>query len=194
MRFDPVKKPDGVALHVSGLVRERLRPRSEDRLRAAAVRQRRRPVRSRRLQRGEDQLQPVPRHQPPAPAATTSTATSSPSRTVADPDALRLAYQTGRVNDGAQGPGDDSDHRHPAVHRRAGRRARHLQQPHHARALSRPTALRQPGAPHLRAGMPIQRVQQANLDEIEQWVAASRRTRRRQDAARESYPQQARRL
>ena len=94
------------------------------------------------------------------------------SRTVADPDALRIAYQSGRVNDTSkgmamvpmidvrpytEGTGDVHDTvnshitraRLVAANGTSGNQVLHTYEP----------------------GTPIQRVQAANLDEMEQWVA-----------------------
>jgi hypothetical protein len=94
------------------------------------------------------------------------------SRTVADPDALRIAYQSGRVNDTSrgmatvpiidvrpytEGTGDVHDTvnsyitraRLVAANGTSGNQVVHTYEP----------------------GTPIQRVQAANLDEMEQWVA-----------------------
>jgi hypothetical protein len=94
-------------------------------------------------------------------------------RTIADPEALRIAYQSGRVNDTSkgmamvpmidvrpytEGTGDVHDTvnshitraRLVAANGTSGNQVLHTYEP----------------------GTPIQRVQQANLDEMEQWVAS----------------------
>ena len=88
-----------------------------------------------------------------SPAATTSTATSSPQRNVADPDALRIAYETRPHQRRGARPEHDPDHRHAAVRRRARRqRPRHLRRRDHAGAGDcRQRQRRQSDLPRLRA-------------------------------------------
>ena len=103
MRFDPVKKPDGVRCTYQDAFVSVFGRDPKTGFARRPVRQRRRAVRARAPSTPARSTSTSSSTSTAWPAATTSTATSSPTRTVADPDALRIAYETGRVNDGAHG-------------------------------------------------------------------------------------------
>jgi hypothetical protein len=94
-------------------------------------------------------------------------------RTVADPDALRIAHQTGRVNDTSKGMAmvpiidvrpytEGTGDVHDTVNSQITR----------ARLVAANGTSANQVLHTYEAGTPIQRVQQANLDEMEQWVAS----------------------
>jgi hypothetical protein len=95
------------------------------------------------------------------------------SRTVADPEALRVAYQGGRVNDASKGMAmvpmidvrpytEGTGDVHDTVNSHITR----------ARLVAANGTSANQVLHTYEAGTPIQRVQQANLDEMEQWVAS----------------------
>ncbi|HEY3093913.1 MAG TPA: DUF6351 family protein [Vicinamibacterales bacterium] len=94
-------------------------------------------------------------------------------RTAADPDALRIAYQSGRVNDAGKGMAmvpmidvrpytEGTGDVHDTVNTHITR----------ARLVAANGTSANQVLHTYEPGTPIQRVQQANLDEIEQWVAS----------------------
>jgi hypothetical protein len=94
------------------------------------------------------------------------------SRTAADPEALRIAYQTGRVNDTSKGMAmvpiidvrpytEGTGDVHDTVNTHITR----------ARLVAANGTSANQVLHTYEPGTPIQRVQQANLDEMEQWVA-----------------------
>ena len=94
-------------------------------------------------------------------------------RTAADPDALRIAYQSGRVNDASKGMAmvpmidvrpytEGTGDVHDTVNTHITR----------ARLVAANGTSANQVLHTYEPGTPIQRVQQANLDEIEQWVAS----------------------
>ena len=94
-------------------------------------------------------------------------------RTVADPEALRIAYQTGRVNDTGKGMAmvpiidvrpytEGTGDVHDTVNSQITR----------ARLVAANGTAANQVLHTYEQGTPIQRVQQANLDEMEQWVAS----------------------
>jgi len=95
------------------------------------------------------------------------------SRTVADPDALRIAYQSGRVNDASRGMAavpmidvrpytEGTGDVHDTVNSHITR----------ARLVAANGTSANQVLHTYEPGTPIQRVQQANLDEMEQWMAS----------------------
>jgi hypothetical protein len=93
-------------------------------------------------------------------------------RTVADPEALRIAYQTGRVNDTSKGMAtvpiidvrpytEGTGDVHDTVNSQITR----------ARLVAANGTAANQVLHTYEPGTPIQRVQQVNLDEMEQWVA-----------------------
>jgi len=95
-----------------------------------------------------------------------------PGRTVADPEALRIAYQSGRVNDTSKGMAmvpiidvrpytEGTGDVHDTVNSHITR----------ARLIAANGTANNQVLHTYEPGTPIQRVQQANLDEMERWVA-----------------------